>query len=138
MQRMEFNEAVEAILEKDDRYDSDAYAFLRDALDFTLKSVDEEVRSENRHVDGEQLLAGFRDYALEEFGPMAITVLDEWGIRRSDDVGEMVFNWIEAGVFGKSEADNRDDFIGVFDFAEVFTAPFMPKGANAIDLGESN
>jgi uncharacterized repeat protein (TIGR04138 family) len=137
MQRMDFGEAVEAIVEKDKRYDGDAYAFLRDALDFTLKSHEDGERGENRHVDGSELLRGFRNYALEEFGPMAITVLDEWGIRHTEDIGEMVFNLIEIGVFGKADTDNRDDFKGIFDFKEAFEEPFVPKGVTAIERGDA-
>ena len=138
MQKMDFEEAVEAVLEKDRRYEMEAYAFLRDALDFALKSEEEGVREENRHVDGGHLLNGFRDYALQEFGPMAQTVLDEWGVRSTDDVGEMVFNLIDVGVFGKADTDNREDFKGVYDFDKAFQGPYMPKSAKAIDVGDSN
>ena len=138
MQKMDFDEAVEAVLGKDKRFQMDAYAFLRDALDFALKSEEECARAENRHVDGGHLLDGFRDYALQEFGQMALTVLDEWGVRSTNDVGEMVFNLIEVGVFGKADTDNREDFKGVYDFEEAFRGPFIPKGAKAIDMGDSN
>ncbi|MEM7146067.1 MAG: Minf_1886 family protein [Verrucomicrobiota bacterium] len=146
MQRMEFEEAIEVIVSKDKRYDADAYDFLRGALDFTLKrhrgeaarvgeEDDEEGgERENRHVSGKELLGGFRDHALEEFGPMAITVLEEWGIRSSDDVGEMVFNLIDVGVFGRAETDTREDFRGVLEFEKAFQEPFAQNnGARALD-----
>ena len=60
---------------------------------------------------------------------MALTVLDEWGVTRCEDVGEMVFNLIEAGAFGQSETDCREDFASLYDFVEVFEKPFEPRAA---------
>lgn len=150
MQRMEFEEAIEVIVSKDKRFDADAYEFLRGALDFTLKMHGEregevvdasedhgDADRGNRHVSGQELLEGFRDYALQEFGPMAITVLEEWGVRCSDDVGEMVFNLIDVGVFGRAATDTREDFKSVFDFQSAFREPFVPKGKKALDAGEA-
>ncbi|MFV1994965.1 MAG: Minf_1886 family protein [Verrucomicrobiales bacterium] len=130
MQRLEFEEAVERILEKDERFDGDAYVLLRDALDFTLKELHDAGIEENRHVSGPELLEGFRRYALREFGPMVTTVLGEWGVQSCEDVGSMVFNLVGIGVFGKTESDRMDDFIDIFDFREAFVEPFEPREAD--------
>jgi uncharacterized repeat protein (TIGR04138 family) len=127
MQRIEFEEAVEMILAKDSRYCAEAYLFLRDALDYTLRETDDAGTKENRHVSGPELLEGFRKYSLNEFGPMVTTVLDEWGIQGCSDIGAMVFNLIEVGVFGKTAHDRKEDFIDVYDFDEAFRKPFLPK-----------
>ena len=58
--------------------------------------------------------------------PMAVTVFEEWGIRSTDDVGEMVFNLIDAEVFGKTETDTKEDFAALYDFHEAFVVPFEP------------
>ncbi len=79
-----------------------------------------------RHVSGPELLDGARRYALKEFGPMVITVFDSWGIRSCEDIGNMVFNLIGAGVFGKTDQDSIEDFKNVYDFEEAFVRPFAP------------
>lgn len=132
MQRVEFEEAVEIILEKDSRYGGEAYLFLRDALDFALKETNDAGTRENRHVSGPELLEGFRVYALNEFGPMVLTVLEEWGIHSCFDIGEMVFNLIEVGVFGKTSKDRKEDFHDVYDFEEAFRKPFLPKSGRPV------
>lgn len=123
MQR--FSHAISAIIAKDSRYAYDAYFFLKEALDHTVKSVVESEQS-HRHVSGPELLGGFKELALKEYGPMAISLLDEWGIRESRDVGEMVFNLIGEKVFGRQEEDNPEDFDEVFDFKKEFSTPFLP------------
>ena len=126
MQALRFDSAVENILQRGQRFDSGAYFLLKDALDFTLKRTREE-SGEERHVSGEELIFGFRDFALEEFGPMAHTLLGEWGVHTCADVGEMVFDLIEEGMFGKQDSDTREDFCDHYDFEEAFVQPFLPK-----------
>ena len=79
-----------------------------------------------RHVAGPELLDGVRNYALKEFGPMVVTVFSYWGIRASEDIGHMVFNLIDAGIFGKTEEDSLEDFKDVYDFQDAFVKPFAP------------
>jgi uncharacterized repeat protein (TIGR04138 family) len=126
MQPIHFEESVVSILKRDQRYDVQAYFFLKEALDFTLKRFTEETSGRNRHVSGKELLEGFRDFALEQYGPMAATLMEEWGIRQSRDVGNMVFRLIEEQVFGKQDSDKPEDFEGLFDLDEALRAPFLP------------
>jgi len=58
---------------------------------------------------------------------MVMTVFDSWGIHSSKDIGNMVFNLIGAGIFGKTEKDSIEDFRNVYDFQEVFVKPFAPE-----------
>ena len=130
MQEANFDEGIELILLKDPRYRREAYALVRDALDYTKKSLTRREGvplTENEHVTGQQLLAGMREYLLAQFGPMAITVLEEWGITRCEDFGEIVFNIVEAGLFSKTDTDSREDFQNGYDFDEAFRKPFLPK-----------
>lgn len=126
MQKIGFAEALDSILATDPRYQRDAYAFLRDALDFTTKQQKKIKGVSVRHVTGPELLDGVRQYALKEFGPLVITVFDNWGIHSCEDVGNMVFNLIGAGIFGKTEEDSIEDFKNVYDFGEAFVKPFAP------------
>ena len=127
MQAMQFEQSVVSILKRDKRFDPHAYFFLKDALDFTLKRIAESNNGQARHVTGPELLEGFRDHALEQFGPMASTLMSEWSVRKCQDVGDMVFHLIEEQVFGKQETDKKEDFSEVFDFEASLVTPFIPK-----------
>ena len=70
-----------------------------------------------------------RQLAIKAFGPMVPTVFDYWGIRKTDDFGEMVWNLIELGVFGRTENDSRADFKNVYSFREAFVEPYVPGRA---------
>lgn len=126
MQKIGFVEALDSIVASDPRYQRDAYMFLRDALDYTTKQQKKTKGASVRHVAGPELLEGVRKYALKEFGPMALTVLGYWGVRKTEDVGHMVFNLIGAGIFGKTEEDSIEDFKNVYDFEEAFVKPYTP------------
>jgi uncharacterized repeat protein (TIGR04138 family) len=104
------------LVARDPRYRPDAYRFVFEALDYTLKSQE---RS-GGHVSGRELLEGIRDFALDQFGGLAGLVFDQWGIHCTGDFGEIVFNLVEAGLMGKTESDSREDFRNVYEFRDVF------------------
>jgi uncharacterized repeat protein (TIGR04138 family) len=127
MHDINFDEELDKIVAKDPRYTREAYLFVREALDHTQKMIVKQEKEEGpRHVSGRQLLEGSRDYALQQFGPMALTVLNEWGIRRCEDLGEIVFNMVENSLLAKTDQDTREDFAGGYDFEEAFRKPFVP------------
>jgi uncharacterized repeat protein (TIGR04138 family) len=141
MQNPDFSEIVTLICKEDPRFDRKAYDFVRLGLDHTVKELrkKDSARAErSRHVSGPELLEGLRAYALEQYGPLAKTVLNAWGIRRCSDFGDIVFNLIEYNVFSKTEKDRREDFSEVFDFDEAFVKPFQParrpRGASAAEI----
>lgn len=127
-----FQEAVEKIVKDDQRYRLDAYLFLREVMDFSVKRQKKQ-RKELRpmHVSAIELLEAFRLLTLKEFGPMALTLLHYWGIKNSMDVGQIIFNLIEAGVVGKTEDDTLAAFSNGFDFQEAFVRPFQPQKERA-------
>ncbi len=127
MQTIGFQEALERILAGDSRYHAESYAFLRDGLEATLKRRKKARKETTGHVSAPELLDGFRLHALQEFGPMAITVLDYWGVRNAEDIGNLVFNLVQAGVFGKTDEDTIESFREGFDFEEAFVLPFRPE-----------
>lgn len=114
-------EILKTVLARDRRYAPEAYAVVRDGLEYTVRKLDRP-----RHVSGQELLEGLREFALGQFGPMAKSVLNRWGIRSTEDVGEIVFNLVDAGLLGKTETDSRADFAGGYDFDEAFSRPFRP------------
>src|SRR6185369_9698344 len=107
MQEINFDATLENILAKDPRYPRDAYLFVREALELAKRQVHKEVRQtpEEKHVTPQQLLDGIRQFALQQFGPMAMTVLEEWGVKNCQDFGEIVFNMIEIGLLAKTDQD---------------------------------
>jgi len=112
-------EKISNILLRDDRYKREAYRFVQEALDFTMRK-----RGKRGHVSGRELALGVRDLAKERFGLMARTVLNQWGIKASADVGELVFTMIEEELMVKQETDTRTDFENVFDFEKAFDDDF--------------
>ena len=127
MHEVSFEEALAKIVAKDPRYHREAYFFVREALDHTQKTIGKDPRGRTRHVTGQELLAGIREFALQQFGPMTKTVLEEWGIHVCQDFGEIVFNMIEVGWLAKTERDSRADFLHGYDFDDAFRKPFLPK-----------
>jgi len=126
MHEVTFEEALELIAAKDPRYQREAYLFVKDALDHTQKIIGKQNRGRVRHVSGQELLAGIRDFALAQYGPMALMLLEEWGIHKCSDFGEIVFNMIGVGWLAKTEKDKRADFEVGYDFFEAFRQPFLP------------
>ena len=137
------------LLARDRRYTLDAYLFVLEALSFAQESLgygveppEEELepvsdqpgpggrrkrsrgrrdagRSE-RHVSGQQLCEAARRYGLQQYGFLAPTVLAAWGLRRTADIGEIVFNMIDIGQMRKTRSDKREDFQNVFNFDDAF------------------
>ena len=109
------------------RYARDAYHFLRESLDFTQKLISKENKGKVRHVTGQEQLEGIRQHALQQFGPMTVTVFAEWGVTNCKDFGEMVFNMVESSLLAKTEKDSREDFQAGYDFTDAFAKPFWPE-----------
>lgn len=132
MQDLEFSEIVGLICKEDARFERQAYTFVRQALDHTVKGMKRkspERTGKSSHVTGAELLQGIRVYALDQFGPLTKTVLNKWGIQRCTDFGDIVFNLIEYNVFSKTESDRREDFADIYDFDDAFVKPFAPSRA---------
>src|SRR5579862_4125356 len=108
MQPTSFEEVLEKIMKEEKRYPRDAYVFIREALDHTQKIVGKGTKG-LRHVSGQELLEGIREYGLTQYGPMAMAVFEEWGIRSCRDFGEMVFILVESGLLAKTDRDSRED-----------------------------
>jgi uncharacterized repeat protein (TIGR04138 family) len=120
------------VARRDPRYAYEAYEFLFEALAHTQKMLgrvaeptrtDAQAPAEN-HVSGRELVAGVIDLAKREFGRMARVVFHLWGIDRTDDIGEVVFNLIDANLLSKNDRDQRSDFHALFDLDEVLLNSF--------------
>jgi len=111
----DFYKAVEEMCAVDARYKPDSYEFLMQALHYTQSKL--KVKT---HVTGQQLLEGIREFAIEQWGPMAKTVFKHWGITRTEDFGNIVFNMVHKRLLSKTEEDSLNDFKDVYDFEVVF------------------
>ena len=129
---------IAKLARKDGRYHVDAYAFVFDALAYAhnvlgmgaerpaqkrpAKVVDEDAHlsggESERHLTGQELCEAIRLYSLDQYGYLAKCVLNNWGVRRTSDFGEIVFKLIDAGQMKKTPSDRREDFDDVFDFDE--------------------
>src|ERR1035437_7236047 len=127
MRKTTFEEAVAQILKEDPRYAPEAYDFIREALDFTTRLLKKPAEGPGRHVSAAELLEGIREYALKEYGPLAMTVLQAWGIRQCADFGQIVFNLVNKKFLGKTDDDSARDFDRGYGFAAAFGAPFEPE-----------
>lgn len=101
-----------------------AFNFVREGLEHTVKlvhaSADARGDDESRHVSGQQLCMGLKSYAIKQYGLLARTVLRSWNIHTTADFGKIVFAMIEAEMMRKTEEDQLEDFVGVFEFDEAF------------------
>ena len=130
MERPSLPAAVARICARDRRYAPEAFLFLHDGLMRTLKQI-QETEKKPRQITGAELSDGLRRFALEQFGPLALTVLARWGVRTTRDFGEIVFALLGAGLLGKTEEDKIEDFDDLYDFDAAFRAPFRPKPLKA-------
>lgn len=138
MQDPDFAEIVGLICKEDPRFDRKAYDFIRLGLDHAVKELkkkDATRATRSRHVSGPELIEGLRVYALDQFGPLAKTVLNSWGVKRCSDFGDIVFNLIEYNVFSKTDNDRREDFTDLYSFDEAFVKPFLPSKARRDPAG---
>ena len=119
---------LESIVRKDPRYPIEALVFVQNAVSYT---VDKLYRSKNRkikHISGPQLLDGIKDFALQQFGPMAVDIFEYWGITNTEDFGKIVFKLVDHNLLSARKEDKLEDFKNGYDFDEVFNKKFQPTG----------
>jgi uncharacterized repeat protein (TIGR04138 family) len=100
---------------REPRFHERGYLFVLAALEYMQTR-----RAERRHVSGAELARAVRDLAIERFGVLAREVLDHWGVRSTDDVGDIVFAMVDLGLLAAQPQDTRADFANVFDFDAAF------------------
>ena len=117
---------LKCVATADGRYHINAYRFVYEALDYTVKQLEKK-----RHISGRELLEGLKNLALEQFGALAIMVFDVWGVRKTADFGNIVFNLVEADLMSRSDEDTREDFEAVYEFKEVFRIDAKPRSTKS-------
>ncbi len=138
---------IARLLQEDTRYAFDAYVFVFEALNYAQEVLnlgaespseplsepiaEDDEPGPQRHVTGRELCEAIRVYALRQYGYMAKTVLNSWGIHGTGDFGEIVFNLIRVGQMRKTPADARIDFDNVYDFDAALKQEFKIKPPEA-------
>ncbi len=126
MNELQFSAEMQARLAaRGGGYHERAYLFVLGSVEFLQGRLDA-----RRHVTGEELSWGCRDFAIRQFGPMARTVLEHWGVRRSEDFGRIVFTLVDVGLLVTQPGDRVEDFANRFEFAEVFGEDEVWLGAS--------
>ncbi len=124
---------IRKIAEKDGRYPIDAYFFVQEAVSYTIDTLNKSSKRKSFHVSGQELLEGIRQFAVEQFGPMAYTVFSEWRVTSTDDFGRIVFILVDHGLLSARQEDSMEDFADGFDFESELIANFLPVG-NRVDV----
>ena len=114
------------LIREDPRYTYEAYEFVCEAVTHTQERLGRaaEEPDADHHVSGGELLRGACELAVAQFGMMAPVVFKMWGIRATDDFGELVFKLIQATRLSKSDRDELEDFHEVFDLEKALTEGF--------------
>ena len=125
------SDAIRRLALQDGRYSPEAFQFLFEALTYAVRLAGkQEAEGPERHVTGQEVLAGMRACAQETFGPLAAHVWRSWGVHETLDWGRIVFLLVEKGMLKRQEEDKIDDFGAGFDFDEVFVEQYkasLPK-----------
>lgn len=132
-QLMSFEEAVANYVLENPCYPEEAYYFIRDGFEYAQRRIEEKEsqgtpsagrNASMRQLSGRELSEGLKDFALDEYGPMAFFTLAQWNIHETSDFGELVYNLIAMGIFSQNKGDRKEDFNGVYDFDEALNGPF--------------
>ena len=106
---------LSAILKSDRRFKEEAYLFVMASLSRSIQNLEKP-----RHITGSELLRAIQQEAEDQFGPMAATVFEHWGIKNSLDFGLIVFNMVQEGILSKTEEDSLEDFKDAIFFQNLF------------------
>lgn len=117
-----FEDAVNELTRKHKEFTPEAYYFMREAIDYAAEQLNKGTSQPN--LSAKELYLGACAYALEEYGAMARKVLEYWGIYTTQDFSNVVYNLIEAGVFGKQKDDSPSDFEKLDPLENLLNAPF--------------
>ncbi len=115
--------AFRELEKRDGRFHERAYLFVLAALEYAQGRL-----PARRHLSGGELAWACRDFALEQFGLLASTVLAHWGVAATEDFGRIVFMLIDVGLLARQDSDRIEDFARVYDFAEAFGSGYRWPG----------
>jgi uncharacterized repeat protein (TIGR04138 family) len=121
------DEVLERMRERGDRYDERAYLFVLAGIEFLQGRL-----PQRRHVTGPELSLACRDFALGQYGLLARSVLEHWGIRETEDLGRIVFSLVDVGLLVSQPGDRVEDFAGVYSFDQAFDDGYVWEGIPSV------
>jgi uncharacterized repeat protein (TIGR04138 family) len=136
MTRLTVDLQILQLCREDARFAYEAYEFVCEAVTYTQDRLGRvpnrheqpeprrKQQSDENHVSGAELLRGTCELAIREFGMMAPVVFKQWGVKTTDDVGEIVFKLIKAQRLSKSDRDDLGDFHNLFDLHQALADGF--------------
>jgi uncharacterized repeat protein (TIGR04138 family) len=112
--------SLEKIAKEDGRYNPQAVRFVYEGLGYTAKKI----TVEPSHVTGQVLCEGLKKLALKKWGRLAMLVLNSWGVKTTQDFGEIVYLMIKNKWMSAQPTDSIEDFTDVYDFKTAFKDQF--------------
>ena len=123
--RLPIEDQIRSLALRDGRYSPEAFRFLFESLPHAIRLAGKEgAEGKERHVTGQEVLAGMRACATTLFGPLAGRVWRSWGVRDTLDWGRIVFLLVENGLLNRQDTDTIEDFRSGFDFDEIFVRQY--------------
>ena len=118
--------SIEEIIDEQGLYPRDAFDFVRRGLAYTVEQTHGNLTDPDasRHVSGQQLCEGLREFAQLQWGMLARTVLRRWNVTRTEDFGTIVFTLVDNGDMSCTPDDTIEDFRNVYDFAKAFDSSY--------------
>lgn len=110
---------LEDLAESSGRFRTEAFLFIFRALEHCRQRT-----QRAGHVSGQELTESARQLAISEFGPMAKSVLNHWGVAQTEDFGRIVFLLVEHELLAKTDDDKLEDFRNGFDFETAFVLDY--------------
>jgi len=125
-EEQDYEKSLQDVIDEVGTYPAEAYHFVQNGLNFTVNNIHGPKGDEgaSRHVSGQQLCEGLRDYARSQWGLLARTVLARWNITATYDFGRIVFAMVENDLMQKTDDDDIEDFRNVYDFRTAFEADY--------------
>lgn len=115
MSEVQFAEDVLTRLRRrEKRYDERGFLFVLAAIEFLQERL-----PKRRHVSGSELAWACRDFALQQYGLTARSVLAFWGITATLDLGHIVFALVDVGLLSTQPGERVEDFEKVYEFTDA-------------------
>src|SRR4030042_785778 len=114
--------SIEEIAKLDGRFPLRAFEFVHEGLGRTVKKSygDDATAQGPHHITGGQLCLGLAELASEKWGRMARVVLNQLGIKSTQDFGRIVYLLVEHKWMYARPEDSIDEFKNVYDFEDIF------------------
>lgn len=116
------------------RFHPQAYLFVTEALRLTQDLLGREspnADEDGAHITGRELLEGIRQLGLKQFGMMAESVFQFWGVTTTEDFGRIVFEMVERGELRKTDRDSLADFLEIYHFQDAFLRDYRVDTSKA-------